>query len=236
MGSVLLFSGGLDSYCLNQIIRPSTRLYIPVGTQESETEKANIERCPYDVEIAEEVNLSQFELDNNIIPHRNTIFALIASNYGNSIYLGATKGDTTKDKDFTWKSQTESQLNYFGKDSHKNAHDDYPFQIKMPFKDLTKTEIVEGYLDSGGSPLALAKYSTSCYHTDDEGLECGDCRSCIRKGVAFRLNGIYGNLVRTMRSDPLEGITEEQYVKMYSREGEGADFRELIEKYPEYEP
>lgn len=197
-------------------------------------EIGNARNAPFDVEFIEGVNLGQFSLDNDIIPHRNTIMALLASNYGNKIYIGATKGDTTRDKDWTWKSQMDGLLNYFGEDTHKVAIDEYPFEVRMPVKDLTKTQILEKYLDEGGDPQELVDYSRSCYNGED-GLECGRCRSCIRKAIAFWLNDLERYMDQTFNSDPLEHIGVKVHEKMLSREGEAQDYELFLEEHPEFE-
>lgn len=234
MSEVLLYSGGLDSFVLNYTINPDKRLMFDLGTEESMKEVEMALNSPFEVEVVEGIDLEQFSLDNDIIPHRNTIMALLASNYGNQVYLGATKGDTTKDKDFVWAEMTEGMLNYFGKDSHKVAHDDYPYGVIMPFKDMTKTDIVEKYLDMGGHPKELVRWSRSCYNADTSHKECGECRSCIRKAIALELNDIMNYGGQYFESNPFNNISEEDHEKLLSRKGEAEDYRKFLKENPEY--
>lgn len=234
MTEVLLFSGGLDSFALNYVANPDKRLIFDLGTEESSREVDMALNSPYDVEVVESVNLSKFSLDNDIIPHRNTIMTLIASNYGETVYLGATKGDTTKDKDHVWQSQVEGLLNYFALDDHKVATDEYPLEVRIPFKDMTKTDIVEKYLDMGGHPKELARWSRSCYNAEDSNMECGECRSCIRKAIAMELNDIMDYAEPYFESNPFDNITEEDHEKMLSRKGESEDYERFLKENPSY--
>lgn len=231
MTDVLLYSGGLDSYVLNHLEEPDKRLLFDIGTEESKKEARFARKTEFEVEIIDGIELDQFALDNDIIPHRNTIFALLASNYGDMIYLGATKGDTTKDKDHVWGSQVEQLLNYFGKDEEKTPVDEYPYEVKMPFKDMTKTDIVEAFLDAGGDPARLARDSRSCYNGAGN-LECGECRSCIRKAIAFKLNDAYSFAATHFEEYPFSNVTEDDHQKMLRREGEAEDYRRLLDEYP----
>jgi 7-cyano-7-deazaguanine synthase in queuosine biosynthesis len=130
--------------------------------------------------------LSDWELENKIIPFRNAFFILIAAQRYSKIYLGATIGDTTKDKDYIFKGMMEGLLNYFGLDINKNGHSERPFEVCMPFKGMTKTKILETYLKAGGRMEDMMNNSRSCYQGGKK--ECGVCRSCLRKYVAFHNN------------------------------------------------
>jgi len=186
MARVLLYSAGLDSYCLSKLYKMDILLFIISGTIDNQKERKLIEKAQNAMQIY--LPLNQWELENKIIPYRNAFFVLAAAQYGNEIYIGATKGDTTKDKDYVFKSQMENILNYFAIDKHKVKIQDYPYTVHMPFKNMTKTEIVASYLAKGFSREALLSESRSCYTGDK--LECGECRSCMRKYVALILNNI----------------------------------------------
>ena len=150
--------------------------------------------------------------------------ALLASNYGNEIYLGATKGDTTKDKDYVFKTQIEGMLNYFALDSHKVPQKGYPYKVHMPFKDMSKVEIVTKFIKAGGNVNKLMKYSRSCYIGKEK--ECGKCRSCVRKAVALILNGI--EYEYHFSKDPLLNVPPEIHKKMLSRDSEADDYEKAL--------
>jgi 7-cyano-7-deazaguanine synthase in queuosine biosynthesis len=226
MTKVLLYSGGMDSYCLAHHIKPDVVLFFNLGTIDNQMELAQLKQSKFAdrVKIIDGINIGQFELVNKIIPHRNTILSLIASNYGNEIYIGATEGDSTKDKDFVWSSQVEGMLNYFGLDKEKVAHKEYPYRIQMPYKNMTKAEILRQYIDEKGDINLLMKESRSCYLGKEK--ECGGCRSCLRKAVAFALNNIdYKNIFEI---DPLSNVLEEDIKKMRNRGREGQDLDDAL--------
>jgi len=157
-----------------------------MGTAENRMEQSVIDNYfPGVIKVG--MPLAAFSLKNNIIPFRNHFLALVAANYANHIIFGFTLGDTTKDKDYVFKSQVEGVLNYFSTDTQKVLIQG-PFVIDLPFKHLTKTELVALYLEKDHPASYLLTNSFSCY----EGLHkpCGICRSCLRKYVALELNGI----------------------------------------------
>lgn len=219
----MLYSGGLDSFCLKEIYKPEALLSVNVGTEDCLKEQELIKKT---VSLEENLItidasfLKQFELENKIIPFRNNFFILLASQFSNLIYIGATKGDTTKDKDYVFKSQMENVLNYFSLDQHKVNVKNYPYQILMPFKDMTKTEIVAKYLKSGGDVSKLLSYTRSCYQGGEK--PCGKCRSCLRNAIAFVNNGI--DIRHFFSNDPFGNISQETDEKMRSRKEESDDY------------
>lgn len=185
---IILFSSGMDSYILKKVYDFSDEecLFVNLGTKENKIEEKLIDEAfPDTNKVA--LPLINYELPNKIIPFRNHYLALLAANYGNHIYFAFTAGDTTKDKDYVFKSQIENILNYFSQDTEK-IWKQGPFVVHMPFKDMTKTEIVKAYLEKGFDPYLLLRNSSSCYEGHERA--CGKCRSCLRKFVALTLNDI----------------------------------------------
>jgi 7-cyano-7-deazaguanine synthase in queuosine biosynthesis len=201
--NVLLYSGGLDSFVLRHTRDFDHILYFNVGTEDGKREVA---RMDCGVEIVY-LPLAQYELSNKIIPFRNYIFAMIAANWGNRITIGSTLGDTTRDKDYVFQASCETILNYFGNVSEKMPYKASQFEIRMPFKNMTKTEIVKVFKAHSGLPVFAFKDSRSCYEGGDK--ECGRCRACLRKYVAFANNGIADLL-------DFDKPTKEQLVSFYS--------------------
>ncbi|MDD5740321.1 MAG: 7-cyano-7-deazaguanine synthase, partial [Candidatus Peribacteraceae bacterium] len=122
----------------------NTIIHFEVGTEDEQQEKLLV-----DMDTGVEyiyLPLQQFELPNKIIPFRNYLFVLLAANYGNRIYIGSTLGDTTRDKDRVFQSLCGSVLNYFGTVKEKMPYEAEQFEVCMPFKDRTKTQIVGEFL------------------------------------------------------------------------------------------
>ncbi len=218
---VLLYSGGLDSFILRELNFFHQILYFDIGTEDSVREK---ERLDEHVKVIP-FPLKQFELPNKIIPFRNYLFALCAANYGNIITIGSTLGDTTRDKDYVFQHLTSSILNYFGTVKEKMPYEANNFTIQMPFKDLTKTEIVRSYLLRGLHPERLKK-SRSCYEGEEK--ECGECRSCLRKYVAFKLNSIEGLLDFP---SPRQGLLVNLYEESVRKGRHPRELQEIVNCY-----
>ena len=90
MKKVLLYSGGIDSWLIDKLWRPDIKLYININGSYSQEE---LKRLPSDT-IIFNFPLGQFEeKDTKYIPLRNLYFLMLASNYGDTVCLGATSGD-----------------------------------------------------------------------------------------------------------------------------------------------
>ena len=61
------------------------------------------------------------------------------------------------------------------------------FNVISPYKDKTKTELVQDYLASGGSTRAILQ-SYSCYSGNEK--PCGVCKPCFRKWISLYNNDI----------------------------------------------
>lgn len=185
--TVQLYGGGMDSHCIDYLFKPDVKLYCHLGTAEAAYEAKVASRAGAIVDYR--LSLSDQVLPNSILPARNLLLVAIAAYYGNRIWLGATAGDTTRDKDSTFLSSCSELLDHIlGHDPdkalpfHKNG-----LVVEAPAAHLTKTQLVALYLREGGSGATLL-HSRSCYRGGR--LECGECRSCVRKFVALRLNGL----------------------------------------------
>lgn len=214
---VLLYSGGMDSYVLYRTINFDNIIYFDIGTADS---KKEMELLPQGAKIIK-LPLSSLELENKIIPWRNAFFVLYAASYGDKIYLGATKGDTTKDKDYVFKSSMETILRYFALDADKVPIENPTYEVMIPFKSLTKSEIVRCGLEHGITKKEFRTATRSCYRAENK--ECGKCRSCLRKAVAYQLNDIRWNDL--FIEYPFSLKVDE---KQLSREGEGLDYHEAM--------
>ena len=108
MKKVLLYSGGVDSYMINQIWKPDVKLYVDMNTRYS---KQEIARLPKDV-IVTKLDLSEFERSDAVIPARNLYLLTIATNYGDEICLGATADDRQADKTIEFAEKASDILSF----------------------------------------------------------------------------------------------------------------------------
>lgn len=191
--SVLLFSGGLDSFIISKLEKIDILLYLRHGNRYEylETHTINqLEKGGYlkgsKLVIKNNIDLQDFERDDAIIPLRNLFLLSMAALYGERLYIGAVYGDRTLDKSLEFLAKLEDMLNYLFQDQH--WCESRKFEVLAPYKDCTKTELVSYYLDAGYDPKGLL-VSYSCYEGKG-GVPCWQCKACVRKAVALINNGI----------------------------------------------
>ena len=101
--SVLLFSGGQDSLIINYLMKPDVLLNISMNSNYDRTERATFDSIGIDttklVNLDEVIDLGIFERDDAIIPNINAHLTLLASHFGETIWLGSVHGDRSYDKD-----------------------------------------------------------------------------------------------------------------------------------------
>jgi 7-cyano-7-deazaguanine synthase in queuosine biosynthesis len=184
---VLLISGGLDSLIAWFYLNKPPMIYFRLGHCYESKELKSLERIRSKVEDfnydIHDLDIGKFEREENkYIPFRNLSFAIMASNYGNNIYMGGLKDDYVEDKTPTAFEKMTNLLNFIKKDN------DPTINITSPFWHMTKIDIVAWYI-SQGFPIELLKDSVSCY--DDKSLgQCGKCPSCFRKWISLKYNKI----------------------------------------------
>jgi len=191
--TVLLFSGGMDCLCVNQIFKPDILLHINYGgkycKREIETIDKLIEIGAIDknklVKIDIGTWLGELERDDLIIPNRNIYFITLASSYGEKIFLASVDGDRSFDKDKGFYTHMKNLLNHTWDEQHWTEK--RKFNIYSPIKHLTKTELVEQFLESGGKKEWLLE-SYSCY--EGKKIACGNCKPCWRKWISLKCNNI----------------------------------------------
>jgi len=177
MCKVLLYSGGTDSWLIDQIWKADKKIYINIHGFYSQDE---INKLPKDVEIIDFPFLGLIEnRETNFVPLRNLYFLMIASNYGDEICYGATLSDRgSKDKRIEFIEKAEEIINY-GLNGNSFAPDKKVTIVK-DFVKLHKFELIQKYLDNGGTIEKFVEESFSCYHSKN-GKECMDCKQCYKK-------------------------------------------------------
>ena len=178
---VLLYSGGMDSYLIDKIIKPDMKLFFDIGTKQNEQEK---KRLPKDV-IIKRIDLNEYVQDDNLltIPLRNLIFLTIAINYADTIILGTTADDLHYDKKETFIKATEKLFNsVLTKELISKK-----IKIEIPYKDKTKIEILNEYIKQGGDIEKAYRECFSCHYPENN--ECGKCVPCKKKIETFKMFG-----------------------------------------------
>lgn len=188
MTKVLLYSAGQDSWCARYLWKPDVCLYVDMGTGYTELEKQRLDDA---VEIAQ-LPLAQWELPDKIIPLRNLLLVCVAAQYGGNagsvqVALAATSGDRPLDKSEDFATRGSEFLTWLW--GPQRWTPGKRVDIVLPFKDLSKAQLVGAYLDAGGDLQALRNRSVSCYTPTSAG-PCGRCKACARRWVAFAANGV----------------------------------------------
>jgi len=191
--SVLLFSGGMDSVMFDLLLDPDVLLYIPTGSNYEDIETLKIKQLAEDgiidkdklIILEDNLDLAMFERDDLIVPNRNAYLVLMASHFGETIYLGSVYGDRSFDKDKTFYKLMEDLLNHIWQEQHWT--EERKFTVSSPFKDTTKTELIKQYINKGGNVQNILD-SYSCYRGEPQA--CGICKPCVRKAVSMICNDI----------------------------------------------
>ena len=191
--SVLLFSGGMDSVMFDLLLKPDVLLYAPTGSNYENVETMKIKELARNniidgdklIIMDKTINLGPFERDDLIVPNRNAYLVLLASHFGETIYLGSVYGDRSFDKDKTFYQLMENLLNHMWLEQHWTEQRE--FSVSSPYKDTTKTELIKEYVAAGGKVQNILD-SYSCYRGDLQ--PCGICKPCVRKAVSLYCNEI----------------------------------------------
>lgn len=183
--TVILYSGGLDSLIAAYLMPNARLVYIDTGAQYAWKELANLTNAPRDVWIDKRLDLADMERSDGIVPARNAMLAIIGSYYADNIVLVSTSGDRSTDKDETWAAMMSDVLTHMYALPHFDPQ--RGVRVLLPYKDLSKGQLVTQYLAAGHDPQHL-RNAVSCY--SHEAGHCGICKACIRKWIALESNGI----------------------------------------------
>jgi 7-cyano-7-deazaguanine synthase in queuosine biosynthesis len=232
--SVLHYSGGLDSYIISKLESFDTLLYINSKSKYAETEIEFLKKQGLPVVIDSRLDLEDLEMDSAMVPLRNLFFVMIASYYGDRIVLGATAGDRSTDKDYTFAEKTSDLLSYIYQKSW--WCEGRELKVDLTYKNYTKKDLLDAYIKSGFSLEDLRNKSFSCYHPvseDSKQLPCGTCKPCVRKWITFLQYDI--DISEDFAGDPRTVITEE-YVEtlksnLHTKLSRGKEDEEIIDIY-----
>lgn len=223
--TVLLYSGGLDSYILAALYKPDVLLHVNLEGRYGATETDMLER-PAGAPRVTYVDLPLGFLEDReslILPGRNAVLALVASSYGDRVWLGATAGDRTRDKDPEFaRLMTELFAHIYGEQWWLPAG--RHVSVELPIKDFTKRELVRLYLNAGLDRDALVHETFSCYAPNAFGEACAACKPCIRKWVALVVNGYTADELEVDASAATQASLDEG-----GFEGRGTELADVLE-------
>lgn len=205
MQKVLLSSGGMDSYLLAHTpeLAGAVHVFVDVGQAYRLKEIAAAgrvaESAGAELHVVKAANLAAFEhKPTGIIPFRNAELILCAAQYGEAIYLGVIADEVNSDKSPEFLAAMTAVLDI----SHRGQYwtEGRRFDLRTPFREHTKSQLVAEYLNRGGNvPDLLA--TVSCYDGGD--THCGACSSCFKRWVALtNAFGYDGTQIQTYRKHP----------------------------------
>ena len=236
---VLLYSGGMDCYIINQLERPDVLLYINNHSNYSDIEVQKLldlrdnKKAPWlrNLVIVDNfINMSDMERDDYIIPARNAYFILKAAEYGDEIIMGATSGDRSTDKDLLFAKQITDLLNHIYAFSHW-CKDGRTISVNFKYKSFTKQDLITALMTERVRQhprvdLAEIKEmiitelfgnSWSCYNPDHDHESCGICKPCLRKWLAI-LGVTNIDTSKQFVNSPREYFTPERIEEWITRE------------------
>jgi len=232
--SVILFSGGFDSFCallyaLDRGWKPLL-LWVGFGQKNEAIEEKVVEKAAK--KFNQKLLIIKVDLKNYIekgwqgwsyiIPARNFMFATFAAAilsyskyYKNRIIIGVTEEEINNPNPGTDKCP------YFFQYSSNLFCKFYKKDIKLitPFKFISKTELATHWRNTWLKKYKIdPRETTSCYY----GISCGECNACFKRSVAFLAGGI--GLDRNLKKNPFKA--DKKYINNYIKRC----FKSLLKK------
>jgi len=187
--SVMLFSGGLDSFIIWRLLGQPKAVYFAIGHKAQEQELNRIEKIRHDfngdITIDYSIKLKRYEFRNGYIPYRNLFFLMLASLYSKYVVISQI-AEYAPDKNLGFYRHAENLLAEIGTGRFQGIN--IRPKIYAPFANVTKTKLVRMYLRRW-SFEDLTKYTVSCYA--GEQVACGCCNGCFQRYVAMTNNNIW---------------------------------------------
>lgn len=186
MQKVLLSSGGMDSWLLahEPELQGAIHVFVNIGQKYVGKEWNAAHNLATELgaqfEHVDGPDLAQYEHSTGIIPFRNAQMILLAALYGEEIYFGVIADEINSDKSPEFVDAMQSVLNISHRAQYWTHGKNY--NIKTPFRNYTKSDLVRRFLDNGGNLNRLLT-SVSCYDAGEH--HCGRCASCFKRWVAL---------------------------------------------------
>jgi 7-cyano-7-deazaguanine synthase in queuosine biosynthesis len=217
MKTILLFSGGVDSYVAWHYLGKPATVYFDLRSRYTLTELIAVRKLIPTTLVDISLNLSQREQPSAYVPFRNLLLACQAAHYGDEIVMAGNADDVVSDK-------TEGIFKEFS--DLLSKLEGREIRVTSPFWHMSKRELVRWYLDNVGDVEPL-RQTVACY----SGREyCGACKSCFRKWVALYLNGIEMEFSNSELMDEYLSLAR---TGVRYTEQRNADTIEAIERYRE---
>jgi 7-cyano-7-deazaguanine synthase in queuosine biosynthesis len=222
----ICFGGGIDSYCaLVYAIWQGRRVHLihvdygspyckheravfgqiediyrqegvnPFAADFARDEHGDISFHREEIQLVTPSDAGGLDWSNYIVPARNLVLAAIGSKYASTVWIVSTKrsDETVGTPDKTsrfYQSATQIFTAFYNR----------RILVTSPFRSYSKLEVVQRYIDGGGSTEAL-KATFSCYSPKEKGTPCGTCYACYKRFKLFQ----HLNIEVSFATHPQEG-------------------------------
>jgi hypothetical protein len=227
--SVMLYSGGLDSFVTWRLLGQPKAVYFAIGHRAEARELAMVEKVNEkfggNIEVSHRLNLADVEMPNGYIPYRNLFFIMMASYYSPNVVISQIL-EHAPDKNSRFYEKTSDLLEDITKGSFQQLEGG-EIKVLAPFNRYTKTELVRQYKARGLPMEDITNFSTSCYSNKE--VNCGECSSCFSRYVAMENNGVHEEYAVVPDA--------QKFAKKWSiRDFDIHNFRMYIKRYLEMKP
>lgn len=197
--SVLMVSGGLDSYLAYRLFKPDALVFCAAGHRYEKRELESVGRLwpGGEVRVDRTLSLGTWERGDAIVPLRNLMFACVGSRYGDRVWLGSLLGEVNWDKtpEFYWTASAAISHCY----RRSYWCEGRTVSVESPTAGMTKATLLKEAMEKAGVTREDVARTVSCY--SEQGF-CGRCPSCFKRAVATKLNG----WVEQYAQDPLASV------------------------------
>lgn len=211
---VICMSGGLDStiayFMAKKLGHEPISLFFNVGQPYFEKEKLILDNLGIKYKQIDLLFYKDIENQGHIIPNRNSIFANVASVYGNRIWIVGLVHENhylmhdKNDQFYRYVSLSLTQS------TGKNVI------VESPFREMSKTDIFNYCKEN--DLMEVAGLTTSCYHPTLH--RCGECSLCYRRWVAEQTAGVGWE----WSSNPRDSMESKKMKKLYEQALKEQDF------------
>lgn len=225
---VLLFSGGIDSFCARRYLTSGRHkgwlkyLYFDLGTPYTKKEVEYVKKVEPGIIIDDSLRfLGETQIGSKaFVPYRNVFLAMRAASLGfERIWIAGVKDDQVNDK-------SEVAFLDFSAFLSRYSIEGQVVRISSPFWHLTKAEVIHLMLEKQFVTREDLLSTVACYSEEDTNY-CGKCNCCFRKWIALRANGIQQDFHN-------EAMIEEYYQKCKSGQYDETRARTTIKIIEDY--
>jgi len=205
MKNVLLFSGGLDSYILYHFLKEKVdTLYFYTKNRYAWKEFSVVKQLIPSTLIDYSFNFRSWERSDAFIPFRNILFAIGASRYADTIYLGGVSDDRVNDNSLVAHADMTALI---------SRYLDKFVEVEAPLakNNWSKFDAVRWFLDKFPEKKERLLETISCY--SEEELRCMECGACFR----------WWTVLSYLRVEGVPEYKNVAYAKTYVRKAEDGE-------------